>query len=271
MPCAFILLHGVIDGTTAGRIDASAPRDALDGGPVEVVRAGTLSAVVTPIPGRLADGRASAALLENEDTVTALAVAHNRILTDLSAHGAVAPVKLGAAFADDEAVRAAVLARQTCFENALARIDGAGEYAVRVVDAPDRARRAPASASTESASADPAAIGGRAYLHARGARRRARDAAAQRTEAFLDALTDQVAALARAVVSTPPAPAAPGRPARRLDLAVLADDAGAARLDALVGSMSAPASELGLMIEATGPWPAYSFAELDDAPPRRAA
>lgn len=269
MPCAFMMLHGVMDAAAAVRVTAHAPRDALDAGPVQIIVAGRVCAMVTPIPPRLADGRASAALLESEETVAALAVAHNRILTELSAQGAVAPVKLGAAFADDAATRAAVTAREAAFRRALDHIDGAGEYAVRVVDAPAGARRV--APEVEAAACDPAAIGGRAYLHARGARRRARDAAAQRIEAFLDALSDQIAALARAVVAAPPSPSAPGRPARRLDLAVLADADGAARLEALVTSMTGPAHDLGLAIEASGPWPAYSFVEADDAPPRRAA
>ncbi len=264
------LLHGVMGPSAT----PEPPRDVLDRGPVHLVQVGEFLAIASSLPALLPNGRAAQDLLHDEDDVPAIAAAHHRILAALAGAHDVAPVRLGAICADPVALARAVQDQAPALAATLARIAGAGEYIIQVLD--DRAKSAraqPASAApSTSRPAPPPAPGGRAYLTARRAHRDARRTAITAVETVCSTLSAELEAIARVHQVTP---RRPNYPERKLDMAILLPKADEPRLAAILAAHLPQAEAAGLRLKASGPWPAYSFAvtpasEPPDAHPRAA-
>jgi hypothetical protein len=191
----------------------------LAGAPVEGIALGPMLAVVTRHP-QLPEGRSLDALW-----------LHERVVEALMAERAVLPMRFGTRLPDPDAVRAALAARQELLLDALDRVRGRVELAVRAI-------RPPADAA---AGAKPAS--GVEYLRAR--LHSARSAAS---------LHEPLVALAVAAHRWPEH--APGEVLRA---SYLVDQPAVERFRRAVDRLQREHPEAALLC--TGPWPAYSFIE----------
>jgi hypothetical protein len=175
---------------------------------------------------------------------------HERVVERLMAERAVLPMRFGSKVEDDEALTAALRARQQAFLFALDRVRGRVELGVRVL------RSGPADNGSEvaaiAASAVPAT--GRDYLLGK-----LQDG--KRVDKTATALHEPLAALAVE---------ARRQPARSSDellrASYLVDRASIARFRAAVDRLQKAHPDAALLC--TGPWPPYSFvATQPPAPP----
>jgi hypothetical protein len=194
--------------------------------------------------------------LSEDGPLATLVRGHDAVLTAAAAAGPVLPLRFGTLVPDESAAHR-LLGRHAATARAqLERIGGAREWGVRLVRT--LADPGPAPTGTE--------VSGTEYLSRR--RKAMTDAdragavadrAAQRLEAVLAPLTR--ACLRRG--------GSPGS-SLLLDLACLVEPDREADVTAALEQLAAEESAHGLALEATGPWPPYSFADLPEEAPRGA-
>jgi hypothetical protein len=175
-------------------------------------------------------------------------LAHAEVCDVLQQAGcAVLPVRFGARYADEAALRDAVAERHSAFVTALAHVRGRVEIGVRVADT----LQARASES-QPAPAEPASSGA-AYLQRRSAEERERAA----SKAAAQELADEIHEFLRggAVDATVKVQATPGLVLSAAYL-VPADDVGS--FTARLAELETSHSDVQLLC--TGPWPPYHFA-----------
>jgi hypothetical protein len=158
---------------------------------------------------------------------------HERVIEALMAERAVLPMRFGTRLRDADAVQAALAARRELLLDALDRVRGRVELAVRAIGS--EADTAPSSA--------PAATSGREYLRAR--IRSSRSGAS---------LHEPLAAVAVAARRWPER--APGE---LLRASYLVEQPAVSQFRSTVQRLQREHPEAALLC--TGPWPAYSFME----------
>jgi len=238
-----LLLHG-LQATDA-------PAVACDPGAPALIRveAAGLRALCTPAPDWLVAAGVAPDRSDPdgaEARTVAAALAHDRLLRAALSAGAILPVRFGTLFSGAEALRDALCAGASGHRARLARVAGAVERGLHLAPAPgagDPLRPAPDSAT------------GRDFLRSRKGQRDRREGAARARRAWIEAMVEGLADLARETLPRPP------RRDRVLDLALLVpacrDTALAARVEAWAG----PAAAVGLTLSLTDPMPPYSFAQ----------
>jgi len=238
---SLFLLHGAVRGplnppTLPGAF----------GEPVAALEAGSLRVIASPAGN---DADALQARFADAAATAELALAHNRILASLAPSLDIAPVALGAVVTL-AGLPGLLAQRRSALEAALARIAGCVEYGVKLF--------APARGEAVSPSPAPAAdSGGRAYLQRLQQARQQRRAARQSLEEFEADVRARCAALAQERVELASVAGPRGRPL--LSLALLVARAHAGRFEDEAAALFEDAQQLGLSLEASGPWPAYSF------------
>ena len=161
---------------------------------------------------------------------------HARVVDALAAeNAAVLPARFGRGFTDATALRSAVAERATELQQALARVRGCAELAVRVLAPTNGGRGSPGS--------------GGEYMRARLDEQR-------RTDRLAEELHAPLAELARATTKSVGA-----SPELLLSGAYLVPRDAVDRFEARVAELSANHPELTLAC--TGPWPPYSFATAE--------
>lgn len=224
---ALLNLHGVVPKGT--RLNTSGP-------PHHLVECGAVTALVSEFP----DAEAFESLPPED--VANWALAHNAILMGYCADVAVLPMRVGAVFSDEAAVRAEIEERSGSFSATLTALTGIHEYAVQLSVLPDT-----------KASSD-AAGSGRDHLLQRRQDRDRRAAREQDRQALARAVLDQINALALQVE-----PAGAPKPDRVLDCVVLLPRDRVPILQGMIRSLGEAATALDLDLVVTGPWPPYSF------------
>jgi len=232
--------YGVVPAATGAPAVAG-----IEDAPVTAVQRGELSALATPVPAARFSRAALERALEDMDTLTALARAHDRVLEAALAAGDVVPFPLCTIFETPEAIRAMLAEREEALTGALARVHGAVEWGVKGF----------AAARREAEAARPST--GTEYLLRRQAER---ERAASRDDELVSAVArahTELAAHTRAAVLAPPQDRRlSGRDAEMvLNGAYLVPRAGGAEFRARVAALDVP----GLDLELTGPWPPYRF------------
>jgi hypothetical protein len=159
--------------------------------------------------------------------------AHESVVESLMAERAVLPMRFGTTLPSADDLRAALAERREVLLEALDRVRGRVELAVRAMLPAGRAAAAPESAATS----------GSDYLRARLA-----------GAGMLAALHEPLAALAVATRWWPER--APGEPRR---ISYLVDEPAVDDFRSAVESLQREHPEAALLC--TGPWPAYSFVE----------
>jgi hypothetical protein len=158
---------------------------------------------------------------------------HERVVESLMAERAVLPMRFGTRPPSADSVREELAARRDELLEALDRVRGRVELAVRALQPAARA----------AAATSPASASGSEYLRARVA-----------GASTLTALHEPLAALAVAARWWPER--APGEPRR---ISYLVDESAVADFRSAVERLQREHPEAALLC--TGPWPAYSFAE----------
>ena len=184
------------------------------------------------------------------------AIAHHELVVKLCRQTDVLPFQFGLALAHPSDARPLLRQEADRFRAALCGIARCSEYGIVL-------RRSAADREGSSEARDcPAMQGsGREYLRGRATRRNRRQARSDDRQAVADACLAEIASAARSHAARPSA-RAPELKDRMRELAVLVEHD---RVDDLFERTAAASNRLetvGLEVEVTGPWPPYSFANL---------
>jgi Gas vesicle synthesis protein GvpL/GvpF len=189
-------------------------------------------------------------IFADAETSAKIAVAHHALLTSLSAHMDLAPIRLGAVYVGTEAVKSMLKASALDFSQALEMVAGAAEFAMKLTPV-EGFVQTPASAPV---------VNGRAYLQ-----RRSIAAAEQRTEverarSAASEIFTSVSNTTRAhVFSSPRRNATADSEKRLLDAALLVSRDKIEAFGKTVLMAQERAFAQGFHLSVTGPLPPYSF------------
>jgi hypothetical protein len=236
----------------------------VGGAPVELVKAGGLTALVSHVP---AAQFAAEPLRENLNEMAwleAVARAHENVLGAAFASATIVPLRLCTIYASSESVRWMLEDERDALEAALARLEGREEWGVKLLVDPellaDAARAASPQAAEFAEEAEDRSAGG-AYIMRRRLERHVREQA--------DALASELAAQVHARLQDWALDAV-SRPAQNRDLsghegemllngAYLVEEGRAEELRALAGELESHHRDVGARLELTGPWPPFNF------------
>ncbi|MEV0522143.1 GvpL/GvpF family gas vesicle protein [Streptomyces sp. NPDC050439] len=247
------------------------------GGPLRLVPAGALWAVVQDVP---ADDYSEDALrerLSEPATLERCVRDHHAVVTAFAARSGAIPLPLATLYHSEERCRAALTADVPRFERTLERITGRNEWAVKVnLLAVRKPEPQTAQPPQESPAHDEApAPSGRAYLARLRERGQERDDRRQRAVNAAELLDRAVLSIADATVRRRLHGAEiVGRDRTQiLNAAYLVPEQSGAEFNALLDQLRAAPEFEGCEVEVTGPWVPYSFvdtaslAETDAAGP----
>jgi hypothetical protein len=196
--------------------------------------------------------------LEQRPGVDRAARGHDAVVHACASVAPTAPMRLATICLDDESVRRRLQEWYDALVDALARVEGRQEWSVKVF------AHAPTRTTTEAA-AEPAVMGGAAYLRrkkALGEERRAAEAKALAAAEQVDlALRDLAVATRRLRPQDPRLSGAAGT--MLLNGAYLVDASYANAFADRVAALGAEHPEVS--VACGGPWPPYSFATLDQS------
>jgi hypothetical protein len=224
--------------------------------PVRTVEHAGLTAVVSSVPLPEYDADALRGNLEDLAWLEQTARDHHTVVTVVSQRTATAPVRLATIFHDDRRVAGLLDDHGDQIRQALAQVAGHAEWGVKVYGDP---RPKPLESVSTEANGP-----GAAYLRQRDRQRRSAEQAAQRLSAHAGRIHDRLAARAAAVrMHRPQDPRLSGHSGVMLsNTAYLVADQASAAFTTTAEHLSATLDDV--QIEVTGPWPAYSFATLQD-------
>lgn len=250
-------VYGVVPSST------SLPADLVGVEPVagvEQIEENGLAALVSEVPLAEFD---EAALRENLNDVAWLeekARAHERVLEEALAAGAVVPLRLCTVFVGEDQVRAMLSRERGVLIDALARLDGRAEWGVKAYADRDAVERE-AMARAGRVEGEDEVSAGTAYMN----RRRAEAQARAEVEEIADEWGREIHGRLTAIASE-----ALLNPLQRSELSghegemflngvYLVADIEAPAFRATVGALVDEFDRRGVEIELTGPWPAYNF------------
>ena len=211
-----IHVYGVVD-----ELPELPPVAGVDGAPLERQRVGSIELVVSRSEGSPPGEVSREALFHHAEIVEEL----------MRRSGAFLPAQLGHAFADDEELSAAVVAREEDFVRGLERVRGCVEFGLRVIEPKDRG-----GVRLQAAS-------GAEYM-------RERLAKEKRRERLLAEFHEPLVRLSRASAVTR---------SDGLRAAYLVPKSDVAAFCEVVQRLEGAEPELTIVC--TGPWPPYSFAD----------
>lgn len=234
----------------------------LAGAPVEPMRIGTLTVLVSLVPRALFDSANPASRAADPDWAAARIAAHHAVNVAAADAGPSLPLAFGALFSSLDLLRQWLAPRTLALHAALARVAGRAEWSVSMqedvaVHAAWLDAHTPAIRSLLQAAA--IAGEGTAFLIGRRLAKARAAARAAHLQSAAGSVAQQLAQAGLAVMSEPPRSGMPR-------WTVLAPDSAA--LPDVVGTLTAELAVAGLSLHLTGPWPPYAFAraalEADD-------
>lgn len=250
---------------TSGRIDASllAEITGVAGEPVRVVHSADLAAVVGSVDLDEFGEEPLRRHLENLDWLASTARAHERVVSAVLRCGPTIPLRLATLYLEDDPIRSLLDSGHERFCTALCFVAGRSEWGVKGYGDAHALAQSPPEKENEPGHAGK----GTAYL----LRRRAELTAQQNVERRATAEADHIHAslrqravegLRRPVTD----PVLSGKRAWMIfNGSYLVDDDQIDGFAALVAALDA--ERIGITLELTGPWPAYSFAGIDVVTP----
>jgi hypothetical protein len=239
-PETVLIAHAVLRASDADHLAAVIePGDGF-----AIVTAGALAVLVSR-----RDRAETEATFADADRATALALAHHDLLVAVAAALDLLPVRLGAIYRDEAAVRAMLNEGGEAFAAALARIAGGVEYVITVAESP----AAPAGSPV------PIAATGRDYLKALSQRRQQTGDLGSMRAAAVDRALEALASEADRTIRKAPRAAAGGEPKRLASVTVLVRRTAGASFEAARRSIADDLARHGLNLACDGPWPPYSF------------
>ncbi|MFJ9665364.1 GvpL/GvpF family gas vesicle protein [Streptomyces sp. NPDC101219] len=232
-----------------------------EGGPLRVLRAGTLNLVVQDVPAALFSREALTERLNRPEDLERCARAHHRGVEAAygRGRGPVVPLPLATLYRGDDSARQALAGREALLGTLLDRLRHRTEWAVKV-----HAARTPAPGRAGAA----AAADGRSYLSRASARHRDRQDAHGRALAAAEQVDAELRGCAVAAVRhRPQDERLTGRSAPQvLNAAYLVDDADRDRFTAALARLTGDGRCPGVEVAASGPWIPYSFARWEEGP-----
>ncbi len=250
--------------------DAPLPPDDLpgiEGGPVHLLRAGEVAAVVEAVPAeRYAEDLLDARLTDLE-WVGERGIAHERVLAWFADRVPTLPLSLFSLHEGEERLRARLRGSADRLRGTLDRLAGRREWGVKLgrIDATvlshlDELSPALRAIAEEMRTATP---GRRFLLQKKRDGLRAEELRSVGADIARRCFTRLEGAAVEAVaLALPPAPADGGR-TLALHAVFLVDEADFTRFHAEVSEAAARWGEVGFQLEFTGPWPAYHFGGWD--------
>jgi hypothetical protein len=193
--------------------------------------------------------------LRDMEWVATIATAHERVVEAVAGVGAALPMKLFTLFASEERALAHVSRARKHIDRALAKVDGADEWGVRVVFDPARAAKA---AAREARSATRGLGAGASFLVKKKKMQVAEQGALEGAHDAAESLFEAVLLVAREAKKKPIVQGPAGARVV-LDAVALVPKRAARRLEATVKKATERLGAAGLEIVVTGPWPPYHF------------
>ena len=225
----------------------------LDDASIELVGHADLAAVVSTVPLTSYGEEALRRNLEDLAWLETVVRRHDDVVHAAASRAPTAPMRLATICFDDDAVRARLREWHVDLTHVLDRVEGCAEWSVKVL--------APPTATPEPTVDAP--VSGADYLRRRKAaveQRADADASAARAA---DAVDEELAALARAARHLPPQdPRLSGlRGTMVLNAAYLVPHEDSVAFEERVRALAT--AHAGVVVDARGPWPPYSFAMLE--------
>jgi hypothetical protein len=213
-----------------------------------------LAAIVSAVARADYDQRALEQSLEDLERLEALARGHERVLDEALTGGPVVPFRMCTIYDSEDHVRRMLEAEHGALAEILERLSGMVEWGVKAyVTAGGAPARTPATENPAS---------GTDYLARKHHERNAADRARRATDATAEVIHGRLREQAvDAVLSRPQDPSLSGRREEMvLNAAYLVPDARVAGFRTLFGELARRHEADGLVLQLTGPWPAYHFA-----------
>jgi hypothetical protein len=242
--------------------EAPSSATGVRGAPVQLVREGGLTALVSPVPLPEFGEDELKESLNDMRWLEDVARAHERVVDAAFEQGPVVPLRLCSIYATPERVRDLLRDEAEHFGELLAVVEGKQEWSVKLFVDPLLLATAagPEGAGGPGGEADPGA-GGAAYLARRRSDRTAREAA----DRLAGELAEEVHARLQdwavdAVVGRPQNPELSGHTGEMLlNGSYLVEEDGAEPFAALVAELRTRYEGVGATLELSGPWPPYNF------------
>jgi hypothetical protein len=227
----------------------------LDGQPVEVVEAEGLSALVSAVDLGEYGEEGLRRNLERLDWLEDVARRHDAVVQTAAGVAPTAPTRLATVFRDDDGVRRRLLEEGERIRAVLDRVAGHEEWSVKVLthaEEPDQ-QEAPVSSGAD-------------YLRRRKAAQQTQEDRIRDAEAIAGEVHDSLVKLSAASRRLPAQdPRLTGlRGTMVHNAAYLVSTGLAEEFAAAVRELVEQHPEV--LVQVAGPWPAYSFAMLDEAP-----
>jgi hypothetical protein len=237
--------------------------DGVGGEPVRALSRDGIAALVSELP--VTDGGMEDAWHDVE-RVKLMVLDHHRVLQAVVDRCAVLPLRFGTVFGSDAGVEAALAAHRQGLREALARVEGAREWGMKLFC--DRAAlHSDLTAGSEivcaARSRIAAATQGRGYFLNRQLEQTVADEAEQAIDRCIADVRQSLLATARAEAVLKPQPAAVHGSTREMvwNGAFLVATADEDRFFECIAALKRSHGQSGFTFECTGPWPASSFVE----------
>jgi hypothetical protein len=241
------------------RADAPDPprRAGVDEGhEVELIRHADLAAIASAVPMDEFQQEVLVERLEDLPRLEALVRAHERVLDDMLALGPVVPLRICTIYEGADRVREMLEREHGALADALDRLKGTAEWGVKAYGAGGDAPAQPAAAPRGGRPAS-----GIDYLARKRDQRNAAEAARETADDAVEDIHRRLSELALdAVLSAPHDPRLTGRAHELLNASYLVPSARTDEFQSLVQGLTRRHEQDGLVLELTGPWPAYHFA-----------
>jgi Gas vesicle synthesis protein GvpL/GvpF len=227
-------------------------------GPVETVAIDPFIAVTSVLPADEFEPAAWERHAEDATWLAGIAAGHHRVLQAAIAVGDIVPFRLPCLYGDHDALRRALSDHAASITQAMERVRGRVEWAVKLYRSDE-----PAELDAES---EPARTGSD-YLIGRSREMQARAEADALVDDRVRALYDRVREISAAAVRNPAQDRllSGRREPMVLNAAFLVDRTDQIDFRELIDEVAHEARSFGLMAEASGPWPAYNFASIVSA------
>lgn len=220
--------------------------------PVATVTEGEAVVLTSRLPSEEFDPTVWESRANDPVWLGAVAIGHHRVLQAAIAVGDVVPFRLPSLYGDLDVVRQAMRDHADDIAAAMDRVRGRVEWAVKLFRAEEPGETAVAAAT------------GADYLRTRSREAHARAEAEERLQGRVHEAYDRIRGVSVAAVRNPPQdPVLSGRrEPMLLNAAFLVSRAEQDRLCAAIDRVAGSADAAGLLLEASGPWPAYNFASV---------
>lgn len=240
---------------------AAGPLEGVSGGPVRLVEAAGLAAVVSPVDLAEFGEQPLRRNLEKLPWLEAVARAHHQVIAAISRTSAVVPMRLATVYRSQAALTRMLAARAADFKAVLVRTANCSEWGVKAYLSAPRVGEPAAEPSAASSRSGPGS--GADYLRRRRAQLTADEDARHSVAASAQDLHAELCAVADAsALHRPQDPQLSGNRAHMImNATYLVDNRRREHFAAIVNRTAE--CDPSVLVEITGPWPPYSFATTE--------